>query len=66
MIGKGHPFTSSDTLLLSEIPGRMVLTPGDCGLNNNMPVVRPRGHFPSIIIKPNESVDYKLIIKKPR
>lgn len=58
-------FSSSDSLLLSEIPDRLKFTPGHTGFMDNMPVVLPRGHYPSIIIKPDSTSDYMLIIKKP-
>ncbi len=65
MIRNGHLFSSTDTLLLSEIPGRSYMTPCDPGFTDNMPVAIPHGHFPSIIIKPDSAVNYRLIIKKP-
>src|SRR5512145_564111 len=61
MHGNGHLFSSTDSLLLSEIPGRLKLNPGYPGFTDNMPVALPRGHFSSIIIKPDSAVNYRLI-----
>lgn len=65
MIRIGHLFSSTDSLLLSEIPDRFKFTPGNPDLYDNMPIALPQGHFPSIIIKPDSSVNYKLIIRNP-
>jgi hypothetical protein len=65
MIRNGLLFSSTDSLLLSEVPDRLKFTPGHTSLTDNMPVAMPHGHFPSIIIKPDSAVNYMLIIKKP-
>ncbi len=65
IIKNGRLFSPADSLLLSEIPDRFRFIPGNPDLNDNMPITRPRGHFPSVIIKPDSSVNYKLIIKNP-
>jgi hypothetical protein len=65
MIKNDHLFSSTDSLLMSELPGRSYTIPGNPGFSDNMPVAIPRGHFPSIIIKPDSTANYKLIIKKP-
>lgn len=65
MIRNGYLFSSTDSLLLSEIPNRLKLTPGNPGLTDNMPVAMPHGHFPSIVIIPDSTANYTLIIKKP-
>jgi hypothetical protein len=43
-------------------PGRFATkrSPGD-----NMRIIRPRGYYPMIVIKPDTVVHYTLIIKKP-
>ncbi len=65
MIRNGQLFSSTDSLLLSEIPGRFKFTPGNPDLYDNMPIALPQGHFPSTIIKPDSTVHYKLIIRNP-
>ncbi|HEX2396129.1 MAG TPA: hypothetical protein VHI78_12345 [Bacteroidales bacterium] len=34
-------------------------------VNDNMPILRPKGYFHGIVIKPDSAIDFKLIIKKP-
>ena len=65
MIKNDRLFSSTDSLLLSEIPDRFRFIPVNPGLNDNMPIATPRGHFPSVIIKPDSVVNYKLIIRNP-
>lgn len=41
------------------------LFPPDYRLKDNMPILRPKGYFHGIIVKPDSAIDFKLIIKKP-
>lgn len=34
-------------------------------LTDHMPVIRPKGYFHGIVIKPDTTIDYKLLIRKP-
>jgi len=33
--------------------------------DDHMPILKPKGYFHGIVIRPDSTIDYKLIIKKP-
>lgn len=34
-------------------------------VDDNMPILKPKGYFHGIVVRPDSAIDFKLIIKKP-